>query len=161
MLGDLAVAFVGAFLGFVAALLTDGVVRRRRKLRSIDNLLDELHGFITALEPLILTLPLSDEGNHELALALRYRVHLPIWDAIVGTGDLLEFRDKPYFNALIRLYTVILELRARVDGASGSVSHPEVGVDDLREMRNCAAQIMALSGRDSQIGALLEGTRGR
>lgn len=149
MLQELFITGLGAFLGLLAALATEGIVRRRRKLRSFENLLDEARGFLLALMPILD----SEVETVELVAALKHRIHLPIWDAIVGTGDLMEFRERPYFDSLIRLYTMILELRSRVDGASLASDQES---DDLAEVRACVERIFVLTRNDAHLEPLIQ-----
>ncbi len=64
-----------------------------------------------------------NKAGHRL---LGIKIYIPIWDSILQNGDLLKFKDKPYFNALIAYYTVLISIKQSIDGSQNSLSFDEV-----------------------------------
>lgn len=158
---EILLTVVGAFLGFGGALLAEGIVRRRQRMRSIHNVVDELNSLLTALDGVWPT-PDALRGPHRLAAiealvrALAHRIHLPIWDSLVGTGDILEFRTKDFFDSLIGIYGRVLELRSRVDAvaAGGSRDDSDDRADDLEDVLACGEQIRGFMGQNPSLARL-------
>ena len=44
-----------------------------------------------------------------------YIIYLPIWETVLQTGDVLEFKDKTYFDTMIFIYTKIYRLKALIE----------------------------------------------
>lgn len=44
-----------------------------------------------------------------------YIIYLPIWETVIQTGDILEFKDKSYFDTMIFVYTKIYRLKALIE----------------------------------------------
>lgn len=42
-------------------------------------------------------------------------IYMPIWDSVLQNGDLLKFKDKGYFDLLIRIYTRIVAMRELIN----------------------------------------------
>lgn len=127
---------IGAFLGFFFALLTEKLIGDANKKKTIDNVIDELVAYRNDLGALInpsIKIDLEDknffskpysitttdnEGRtitkqsclSDLPHQLVYSFYVPIWDTILETGVILEFKDKPYFNDLILVYSNINKL---------------------------------------------------
>jgi hypothetical protein len=163
---DLAPTFLGAFLGFLFALLANGLIHNGQKKRSVNNLADELSDFLHALHDVFLSDfdpdvgPMNAACRESLAasaLALAHRIHLPIWHALVATGDLLALMKQDYFESLVRAYVLILELRSRVN-AYALVAHSAQSLpqdDALIAIHQAQSEIIALAHRDAPLRHLL------
>lgn len=98
-------AFIGSFLGFGFALITEAVInaisgkneRKRRK----DSLLDELNGVAKLFK-----------GNEDMDVPLY--IEVPVWQSICSTGTLFPFlkEDKTLYDAVMVIYNDIFALRS-------------------------------------------------
>ncbi|MDR1151275.1 MAG: hypothetical protein LBK72_02145 [Bifidobacteriaceae bacterium] len=168
---DLVPTFLGAFLGFLFALLANTLINNRQKRRSAKNLADELADFLRALHevfPVGLDLTVSPrstgwrESVASTAFALAHRIHLPIWESLVATGDLLALRKQDYFDSLIRIYVLILELRSRVNSHTftARTAGQELRDDALLAIHQSEEDIIALARDNVPLRALLAASEG-
>lgn len=131
---DIFNAALGAILGFTYSWLLGKKVAKDNKVKSIHNIVAELDQMYCGIKETILS-----NYNEELSTLLAkdkcssdndkkkirafdrkvrlmgHVIYLPIWDAIIQTGYILEFKDKEYFEALIRVYTVLIRLQKLID----------------------------------------------
>lgn len=136
-LKDIINSAIGAFLGFGASLILEQMATSANKKKSINNIVAELEAVRDGIrESVISFIPdsiKSDISNNILTEELRgenkaileeldkkiremvYVIYLPIWETVLQTGDILEFKDKPYFDAMIFVYTKIYRLKALIE----------------------------------------------
>lgn len=122
---------VGAFLGFFIPFWAQKTSEKSKKKKIINNLFRELSGIKNKLEIRIIK-PLENIDNdlmnqiREKSIVEIYlredlktrlieyydyisetclELYVPIWDALVATGDVIEFKDKCYFDDMIQAYT--------------------------------------------------------
>ncbi len=90
-------SFIGGFLGFGFALLTEALVARQKgksdRLKTKENLIDELNGINTLMT-----------GKEDFQGIIHFET--PIWDAVVTTGGILAMlrEDKPFYDNLLIIY---------------------------------------------------------
>lgn len=136
-LKDIINSAIGAFLGFWASLVLQKRATSANKRKSINNIIAELEtirdgirGSVIAFIPDSLK---SDISNNLLVEEVRedkkavigridkkiremvYVIYLPIWETVLQTGDILEFKDQPYFDTMILIYTKIYRLKALIE----------------------------------------------
>lgn len=136
-LKDIINSAIGAFLGFGASLILEQMASSANKKKSINNIVAELEAVRDGIrESVILFIPddiksnisnnlLTEElvGENKLVLEgldkkireMVYVIYLPIWETVLQTGDILEFKDEPYFDAMIFVYTKIYRLKALIE----------------------------------------------
>lgn len=136
-LKDIINSAIGAFLGFGASLILEQMATSANKKKSINNIVAELETVRDGIrESVISFIPdsiKSDISNNLLAEKFRgenkivlerldkkiremvYVIYLPIWETVLQTGDILEFKDKPYFDTMIFVYTKIYRLKALIE----------------------------------------------
>ncbi|GHU48871.1 hypothetical protein FACS1894127_0490 [Clostridia bacterium] len=99
---------LGAFLGFFASLCVENWLRKRRRGKCIVNIALELMDLKCRIEE---SLNITD-----IPSALSYKLYTPIWETIIGNGDILELKNKPYYNTLFKAYNSITKLSRLEDG---------------------------------------------
>lgn len=136
-LKDIINSAIGAFLGFGASLILEQMATSANKKKSINNIVAELETVRDGIrESIISFIPdsiksdipnylLAEERRGEYKVVLEgldkkiremvYVIYLPIWETVLQTGDILEFKDKPYFDTMIFVYTKIYRLRALIE----------------------------------------------
>lgn len=136
-LKDIINSAIGAFLGFGTSLILEQMATSANKRKSINNIVAELETVRDGIrESVISFIPDSiknDISNNLLAEELKgenklllerldkkiremvYIIYLPIWETVLHTGDILEFKDKPYFDTMIFVYTKIYRLKALIE----------------------------------------------
>lgn len=136
-LKDIINSAIGAFLGFGASLILEQMATSANKRKSINNIVAELESVRDGIrESVISFIPdsiksdisnnlLTEEFERENKLVLEkldkkikemvYIIYLPIWETVLQTGDILEFKDKTYFDTMIFIYTKIYRLRALIE----------------------------------------------
>lgn len=125
----------GAFLGFGFSLLLEAQVTKENKKKSINNIIAELSQIYDGIEQIILSSyneelsAIFDKGNHNISdnekeklyifdgkvRSMAHVIYLPIWDTLIQTGYLLEFKDEKYFEGLIKIYTLMIRLQKLID----------------------------------------------
>lgn len=132
---DIINSAIGAFFGMITSLMLEKFLESNNKKKSIDNIIAELESIRNGLnEQIISKLPaencqeitngiqqsieidadLLEQINGNIK-DLAYVIYVPIWETVLQTGDILEFKEKKYFEELIRLYTKIYKLKALID----------------------------------------------
>ena len=118
---DLLIAFIGAFLGLGSALFLQKSLSNSQARKSIGNIIDELDVFFIDLIGVLTDINSSksltyDTPESEIEIfamvpkKLAYAIYVPIWETFVKTGNILEFKNKVYFDDLILLYSNIQKL---------------------------------------------------
>jgi len=125
----------GAFLGFGFSLLLEAKTIKENKKKSINNIIAELSQIYNGIEQIILSnydeelstifskegLNISDNEKEKLCIfdrkvrSMAHVIYLPIWNTLIQTGYLLEFKDEKYFDGLIRIYTLMIRLQKLID----------------------------------------------
>lgn len=136
-LKDIINSAIGAFLGFGASLILEQMATSANKRKSINNIVAELETVRDGIrESVISFIPDSIKSNISNNLLLEelsgekkvvlerldkkiremvYIIYLPIWETVIQTGDILEFKEKSYFETMIFVYTKIYRLRALIE----------------------------------------------
>lgn len=123
--------FLGAFLGFFIPFLVQKENEKRKKKKIINNIFRELSGIKNKLDISII-IPFEEMDNdlinqirekYIIEIYLRedlktrliecydnisevcLELYVPIWDALVATGDVIEFKDECYFDDMLQVYT--------------------------------------------------------
>lgn len=124
---DILNSAVGAFLGFGASMVVEAIVLTRRKKKSIKNVIAELESILGGLEKDLYNEIFKDKTNVNVEAitdwggvinkikGLAYVIYLPIWNAVLQTGDVLEFKNEKYFEDLVWVYTKLNKLQLLID----------------------------------------------
>lgn len=123
--------FLGAFFGFFIPFLVQKENEKRKKKKIINNIFRELSGIKNKLDISII-IPFEEMDNdlinqirekYIIEIYLRedlktrliecydnisevcLELYVPIWDALVATGDVIEFKDECYFDDMLQVYT--------------------------------------------------------
>lgn len=123
--------FLGAFIGFFIPFLVQKENEKRKKKKIINNIFRELSGIKNKLDISII-IPFEEMDNdlinqirekYIIEIYLRedlktrliecydnisevcLELYVPIWDALVATGDVIEFKDECYFDDMLQVYT--------------------------------------------------------
>lgn len=97
-------SFIGGFLGFGFAILTEALINHKQskndRAKLKNNLIDELRGIANAL------------NGHEADL-VAISFDTPIWQSIISTGILLSLLkdDKSLYDEIMLIYNHIYSLR--------------------------------------------------
>jgi len=102
---DLIISVVGAFTGFGLALILEKLMSNHSKRKSIKNLKIELIDIKELLE--------LEKDNTRMSFS--YAIYIPIWEAVIGNGDILQLRKKKYYEVLIAVYSRIYKLAKKED----------------------------------------------
>ncbi len=174
-LKDIINSAIGAFLGFGASLILEQMATSANKRKSINNIVAELQTVRDGIrESVISFIPDSiknDISNNLLAEKFRgekevvlerldkkiremvYVIYLPIWETVLQTGDILEFKEKPYFDTMIFVYTKIYRLKALIE----SYYKGEQNVMELTViLKECLDLDAVFSDPNTSIAELLE-----
>lgn len=119
---------VGAAAGFFLSMLLENWLRKRRRRKCIINIALELND-IKAM--------INDKKDNNTP-ALSYAIYIPIWEAVVGNGDILELRNEPYYDDLFLIYGHISRLSKLEDFAQ------ENGITDMSNIIQQRAYIIKL-----------------
>jgi hypothetical protein len=92
--------FLGAFLGVLLSVCLNDRLRKNRRKKCIDNIALELKDIKNALQ----------EHKKTPTPILSYAIYTPIWEAVVGNGDILELIKEPYYDDLFLVYAHINKL---------------------------------------------------
>ena len=135
-LTDIVNSAIGAFFGMATSLMLEKIIISHRKRTSIKNIVSELvsirDGIRSAIIdniPDLLKKKVVDNKKPSLTFEeknalkrltdniydMAFVIYVPIWETVLQTGDILEFKNKEYFEELILLYTKIYKLKARID----------------------------------------------
>lgn len=118
---------MGAFLGFGASILVEAIVLSRRKKKSIKNVIAELESILGGLQKDIYDEFFYGIDNPDVSMindwskpinkikGLEYVIYLPIWNAVLQTGDVLEFKNEKYFEDLVWVYANLNKLQMLID----------------------------------------------
>ena len=128
---------IGAFLGFGSSLFLEKILVSSRKKTSIQNIVAELTSIRDGLRKTIIDSIEKDlvENFDEMTLAnievlkeklnlskmdfnirqMAFVIYVPVWETIIQTGDVLEFKNKDYFEHLILIYTKIYKLKNLIE----------------------------------------------
>ena len=98
-IGDVLTTAIGAFLGFLFAFWLQTIIDGGKKKQSITNVKRELEELYSLLETTKDDCEVSNE------------IYVPIWEAVVGSGDILCYIKEKYYNQLIETYSHILSLK--------------------------------------------------
>jgi hypothetical protein len=98
-IGDIITTAIGAFLGFLFAFWLQAIIDGGKKKQSIINVKRELEELYSLLE--------ATKDDHTVS----NEIYVPIWDAVVGNGDILCYIKEKYYNQLIETYSHILSLK--------------------------------------------------
>lgn len=102
---DYIITVVGAFTGFGLALILEKLMSNHSKRKSIDNLKIELIDIKSLLE--------EEKDNEKMSYA--YAIYIPIWETVIGNGDILKLKRKKYYNDIIAVYSRIYKLAKKED----------------------------------------------
>lgn len=97
-ISDIVNTMVGAFLGFVFGFLLELVVESTKRQKSIKNIKIELIDILDTLK----------KSKDDYTVLNNF--YTPIWDTVIGTGDILSYIKKPYYKNLIMVYSHIIYL---------------------------------------------------
>lgn len=128
---DVAVAAVGAFIGFGFAILLERFVSARRRKDCIDNIRLELRDLRDRLE--------RRRDERVIPSSLSFGILTPVWDAVVSTGILLELRDEQYYDSLFAAYGSISRLSRMEDHTRRA---GQQNVDELIGMRTAVLELL-------------------
>ena len=95
---DIVNTAIGAFLGFVFGYILELLIENKKRQKSIKNLKIELNDILNTLKK-------YKDDNHILN-----DYHTPIWEAVKGSGDILSYIKKPYYEHLLMVYSKIENL---------------------------------------------------
>lgn len=98
---------IGAILGLGIALYIDYHLIRRKRQKSIENIILELKDIRNTLKEL--------KDNTDIPSIFGYAFSVPIWETVIGNGDILELKNKPYYNFLFIVYSHITKLKKMED----------------------------------------------
>ena len=175
--GDIANTAVGALLGFGASLFLENYIIGLNRERAIDNIVAEIKAmekliskgfsdnfkkngsyvqdadirelfkaydnkkayeekYINALEKMILKIN-----------KLRYAIYIPIWDSVLQNGDLLYFKNKDYFDSLIKVYTYIIKIKNLIDGfetvsKQGDFDNIKIIYKEISKLKNAITDLI-------------------
>lgn len=180
---DIANTAIGALLGFGASLFLENYVIGLNRASAIDNIVAEIKamesliskgfsdnikkngGYYHDADISALFKAFDDkrayDGKYVDALEkmvikidkLRYALYIPIWDSVLQNGDLLQFKNKEYFDSLIKVYTYILKIKSLIDDFESSsaknnffniniiykeISKLNNAIEDLKEFKDIA-----------------------
>ena len=93
---------LGAFLGFGFALVVEKMIENGNNKSSIKNVVIELKDIRDSLA--------KYKDNKDVPPCLAYSISLPIWETVKCNGNILEFRDKKYYNHVINVYAMLEQL---------------------------------------------------
>lgn len=134
-LADIINSAIGAFFGMITSLMLEKIIDSSQKKKTIDNIISELlsikiginNQIIKNLAPEIIHTYLYG-SNQELIIDnetvelidkyikdMSYVIYVPIWETVLQTGDILEFKNKKYFEELILIYTKIYKIKILID----------------------------------------------
>ena len=134
---------VGAAAGFFLSMLLEDWLRRQRKRKSIINIALELKDIKVMI----------DSKKDATTPALSYAIYTPIWETVVGNGDILELRKKPYYDDLFLIYGHISRLAKMEDFAQGN------GIENMSkiiEQREYIIKLLSSNFEEHQLYSLLE-----
>lgn len=97
-ISDIINTAIGAFLGFVFGFLLEMLIENTKRQKSIKNVKIELIDILDTLEKC------KDD------YMVLNNFYTPIWDTVLGTGDILSYIKKPYYKKLIMVYSNIIYL---------------------------------------------------
>lgn len=98
-ISDIINTAIGAFLGFVFGFLLEMIIENTKRQKSIKNIKIELIDILDTLE------------NCKDDYMVLNNFYTPIWDTVLGTGDILSYIKKPYYKKLIMIYSHIIYLK--------------------------------------------------
>lgn len=131
-INELFYAVLGAFWGFFIPFMAQKMIEKKNRKKIINNIFGELLGIknklhreiINPLENMddnlidqirkntyIATMRLSRDQKlrlidcYDMITGVCLELYVPIWDALVATGDVTEFKDEDYFNDMLQVYT--------------------------------------------------------
>lgn len=102
-LSDIINTAIGALLGFGSAFYLQYHLIRRKRQKSIENIVLELKDIRNTLE--------KWKDDTTIPPIFGYALFVPVWDAIIGNGDVIELKNKPYYNSLFIVYSNVLKLQ--------------------------------------------------
>lgn len=115
---------IGAFLGFISAYALELIIRNKQRQNSIKNIMIELKDLKTTLY--------KTKDNDKVINV----IYIPIWDSIVGTGDILSYIKKPYYEDLIMIYSNIIDLKELEKTAMSKNTNLKEEMKHIVEKRN-------------------------
>lgn len=105
-ISDIINTAIGAFLGFVFGFLLEMIIENQKRQNSIENIKIELNDILITLE----------KTKDDFTVLNNF--YVPVWNAVLYTGDILSYIKKPYYKQLIMIYSKIIylnNLESKVD----------------------------------------------
>lgn len=69
-------------------------------------------------------------------------IYIPIWDSIVGTGNILSYIKKPYYEDLIMIYSNIIDLKELEKTAMSKSTNSKEEMEYIVKKRNALYKIL-------------------
>lgn len=99
MLYDILVSFIGAFLGFAFALLSEAIVEKLVRRRDINSYLKNIKQELQVIKAVL--------ESHKDSKDMELFFDVPIWEAFISSGDIRYLLNKTYYTELLNVYTKI------------------------------------------------------
>lgn len=130
---DIIISAIGAFIGFLLALFMQAHVDKKSRAKKISlfisNVNEEIVDISTSLQQYVIQ-----------KKPLDHSIPTPCWDAVLGSGIILELIEAPYYAYTIRVYSLINsfnEERLNLDRA-GNIHCLEVIIENSVFITNIA-----------------------
>jgi hypothetical protein len=98
---------LGAFIGLFLSMFLENRLSRRRRKKCIVNIALELNDIKNLIK------------NHlnDSTPTLSYAIYTPIWETVIGNGDILELKNEAYYDDIFLVYGQISKLSKMEDFA--------------------------------------------
>lgn len=127
---DITIAAIGAFIGYGFALLLEQRLLLRRRKKCIENIVIELKDIELSVK--------EKADDRSIPSALSYNLYFPIWETVVGNGDILELKKEPYYDELFAMYNTLSKLARLEDGTRNSDSQ---NIEEIIGMRQAVLDL--------------------
>lgn len=104
---ELLITFLGAFLGYISAIIVEKKISKKRSKDFIYNIIIELINIKNSLEEKTVNSKSLDKDCKSVPSPFAHSVYTPIWDTIIQTGDIIGLKDEKYYDELISVYGAI------------------------------------------------------
>lgn len=99
MLYDVVVSFIGAFLGFAFALLSEAIIQKIVRKRDINSYLRNIQIELRTIR--------NSLDKHKDSADISLFFDIPIWEAFISSGDIRYLMNKSYYSDLLNTYSKI------------------------------------------------------
>jgi len=123
-------ACLGAFVGFFLSTSLQDWLRRRHRKKCIVNIALELKDIKNTIQ----------KCKDAITPVLSYAIYTPIWEAVVGNGDILELKEEPYYDDLFLAYGHISKLSKMEDFAQ---ENGQVDMTKIWQQRICIIKLLS------------------